>query len=64
MKLKVYVETTVISYLASRMSRDLITVANRQITQEWWSFRRQDFDLFVSQIVLREVSAGDNDASR
>jgi hypothetical protein len=64
MKLKVYVETTVISYLASRMSRDLITAANQQITQEWWSVRRQNFDLFVSQVVLQEVSAGDDDASR
>jgi hypothetical protein len=64
MKSKVYVETTVISYLASRMSRDLITAANQQITQEWWSVRHQDFDLFVSQIVLREVSPGDEDASR
>jgi hypothetical protein len=46
------------------MSRDLITAANQQITEEWWSVRRQDFDLFVSQIVLREVRAGDEDASR
>lgn len=62
MKRKVYVETTVISYLASRLSRDLITAANQQITQEWWALRRSDFDLFVSQLVVHEAGAGDNEA--
>jgi len=64
MKRKVYVETTVISYLASRLSRDLIIAANQQITQEWWALRRNDFDLFVSQLVISEASAGDNEAGQ
>lgn len=56
---KVYLETSVISYLVSRPSRDLIIVANQQTTQEWWLTRRQYFDLFISQLVTQEVSAGD-----
>ena len=56
---KVYLETSVISYLVSRPSRDLIVAANLQTTQEWWQTRRQYFDLFVSQLVTQEVSAGD-----
>jgi hypothetical protein len=62
MKPKVYLETSVISYLTSRPSRDLIVAANQQLTQEWWQARRQDFDLFISQLVIQEASAGDENA--
>ncbi len=62
MKPKVYVETTIVSYLAARPSRDLITAAHQQVTQEWWENRRTDFDLFVSQLVIQEASAGDEQA--
>jgi hypothetical protein len=48
MKPKVYLETSVISYLASWPSRDLIVAANQQLTQEWWQVRRQGFDLFIA----------------
>ena len=64
MKPKVYLETSVISYLTSRPSRDLIVAANQQITQEWWQVRRQDFDLFISQLVIQEASAGDEHAAQ
>jgi len=64
MKPKVYLETSVISYLTSRPSRDLIVAANQQITQEWWQVRRQDFDLFISQLVVQEASAGDEHAAQ
>ena len=63
MKPKIYVETTIISYLAARPSRDLVVAAHQQITQEWWQTRRAEFDLFVSQIVVQESSAGDKDAA-
>jgi hypothetical protein len=56
MKPKIYVETTIISYLAARPSRDLITAAHQQVTQEWWENRRADFDLFVSQLVIQEAT--------
>lgn len=63
MKPKIYVETTVISYLAAMPSADLILAAHQQITHDWWK-RRQRFDLFISQAVLREVAAGDAEAAR
>lgn len=63
MKPKIYIETSVISYLASRPSRDLIVVANQQITREWWQERRQNFDLFISQLVIQEASSGDENAA-
>jgi hypothetical protein len=63
MKPKVYLETTIPSYLTARPSRDLVTAAHQQITREWWDTRRHAFDLFVSQMVLDEASAGDPDAA-
>ena len=56
---KIYLETTIISYLAARPSKDLITAAHQQVTRDWWQNRRRDFDLFSSQLVIQESSAGD-----
>ena len=56
MKSKVYLETTIPSYLTARPSRDLVTAAHQQITREWWDTRRHDFDLFVSQMVIDEAA--------
>ena len=55
----VYIETTFVSYLVARPSRDLIVAAHQQITNEWWSQRRSDFDCYISQMVLDEASLGD-----
>ena len=56
----VYLETTFVSYLVARPNRDLLVAAHQQITQEWWAARRGEFDCFVSQVVIDEVSAGDS----
>ena len=56
---KVYIETTIPSYLASRTSRDIIIAGHQQITLEWWEKRRNEFDLYVSQFVLKECQRGD-----
>lgn len=55
---KLYLETTILSYLAARPSRDLIVAAHQQLTQEWWG-HRQEFDLYASQLVQQEAAAGD-----
>ena len=62
MKSRVYVETSVISYLTALPSRDLIVAANQQVSQDWWRERSTDFSLFASQLVLQEISGGDKDA--
>lgn len=64
MKPKVYVETSVISYLASYPSRDLIVAANQQLTHVWWQTCRTEFDLYISQLVTREAGAGDKNAAQ
>ena len=64
MKPRVYLETTVISYLTAKPSRDLIIAAHQELTNEQWENRRKHFDLFVSQLVIQEVKAGDKNASQ
>ncbi|MBK5969938.1 MULTISPECIES: type II toxin-antitoxin system VapC family toxin [Thiorhodovibrio] len=63
MKPKVYVETSIISYLTARASRDIVVAGNQETTREWWD-RRDDFELFVSQFVLQEAAAGDPGAAQ
>jgi hypothetical protein len=60
----VYLETSFVGYLASRLSRNLIVAGHQQITQEWWDTRRSSFDLYISQRVLDEASAGDEGAAQ
>jgi len=64
MKWKVYVETSVVSYLTSRLSRDWVVAGHQQITQEWWSNHRNKFELFVSQTVLEEAAGGDQEVAQ
>lgn len=64
MKKRVYIETSVISYLTSRPGRDLVVAARQQVTVEWWEQRRGDFELLTSQVVLDEARRGDTDAAR
>ena len=58
----VYVETMIPSYLTAWPSRDLIRAAHQQITREWWS-KRGEFELYISQLVVRECEAGDTEAA-
>jgi hypothetical protein len=61
---RVYIETTFVSYLTARPSRDLIVAANQQITHDWWDKRRNDFEMCASQLVLAEAGAGDPQAAQ
>lgn len=63
MKPSVYLETTIPSYLTAWRSPELVMAARQEVTREWWDTRRGDFELFVSQLVIDEASAGDPDAA-
>ncbi len=63
MKSSVYIETSVIGYLTSRLRRELVAAANQQLTREWWEDYREHYDLFVSPFVIDECSAGDVEAA-
>ncbi|MBN1442682.1 MAG: type II toxin-antitoxin system VapC family toxin [Planctomycetes bacterium] len=60
----VYLETSIIGYLTSRPSRDLVTAANQHLTQEWWHQHRKRHDLFVSEAVVAECGEGDPAAAQ
>lgn len=60
----VYIETTVVSLLVARPSRDPITAAHQQLTRGWWQVRRLRFDCVASEEVVREASQGDAAMSR
>lgn len=62
-KPSVYIETTIPSFLTSRPSTNLIVAAKQEITRQWWERRKAQYELFISQYVLDEVSAGDTDAA-
>ena len=55
----VYLETTFISYLVARPSRDVIVAGHQQPTQDWCANRRSQFECSVSQVVIDEASVGD-----
>lgn len=59
MKPRLYLETTIPSYLVARPSRDARIAADQATTRQWWDLHRNDFEIFVSAVVVREVSRGD-----
>lgn len=50
MKPRVYLETTIISYLTARPSRDVVVAAHQELTRQWWETRSGHFDLLVSEL--------------
>jgi len=61
-KRKIYVETSVISYLTARPSKTIIGAAHQQLTLAWWEKRGQ-YELMVSEVVVRECGAGDSESA-
>ena len=60
----VYVETSVLSYLAARPSRDIVIAGYQQVTCEWWASAQDRFALVASELVASEAGEGDADAAR
>ena len=63
-KSSVYLETSILSYLAARPSRELLTAACQQVTAEWWESKRRGYDLFTSELVIAEAKSGDAQAAQ
>jgi DNA-binding transcriptional LysR family regulator len=64
MKPTVYIETSVVGYLTSWPQETVTFAGHQYTTRVWWSTAAQRFELFVSQLVVRECSDGDADAVR
>ncbi len=62
-KKRVYVESSVISWLTARPSNDVIKIAKQRLTHLWWA-HRDKWDLYISPTVLREIEKGNPDAAR
>ena len=63
-KPRVYLETTVISYLVGRPSSDATLASWQQITRQLWEHYTDRFTFVVSPIVLVEVSQGNPEAAQ
>lgn len=56
---RLYIETTIVSYVAAQRSADLILAGRQELTRQWWMHERQHYDLCISELVEREAARGD-----
>lgn len=63
MKPSVYMESTIPSYYSARSGRDIISLARQEITRIWWENHREEYDVYISQLVFEECSQGNTDYS-
>lgn len=62
-KKRVYVESSVLSWLTARSPRnDILKQARQRQTKLWWD-RLSDWDCFLSPLVMLEIARGDPEAS-
>ena len=63
MKSRVYVETSVISYLTARPSSNVMLLARQQFTREFWELQPARFEALISPLVVDEALRGDASAA-
>lgn len=59
MPASVHIESSIISYLTSRQSRDVIKAARQTITSDWWLKSKSQYEVYISALVEDEISGGD-----
>ena len=57
--MRIYIESTIPSYVVARPARDLLQAARQQLTKDWWDTQRAKHELFTSQVVLDEITSGE-----
>ncbi len=62
MKPRIYIETSVVSYLTARPARDITLASHQAFTRDMWD-RLAEFDAYISELVVTEASAGDAQAA-
>jgi hypothetical protein len=62
--MRIYIESTIPSYVVARPARDLLQAARQQLTRDWWDLRREQHELFTSQLVLDEIAFGEPEMAR
>ena len=56
---RIYLETTIPSYLVARPSRDPILRGQQEATKQWWRHGRLTAHCYVSEVVENEIGDGD-----
>jgi len=59
-----YLETSFVSYTSAAISDDKIIAGRQLVSKEWWKYKRQHFDLFISEVVIDEIESGASDKSK
>jgi predicted nucleic acid-binding protein len=59
----VYIQTSIVSYMAARPSRDLLIAACQEATHTWWHDHRHRYEIYTSQLVIAEAGRGDPELS-
>jgi hypothetical protein len=62
--MRIYIESTIPSYVVARPARDLLQAARQQLTRDWWDLKREHHELFTSQVVLDEITDGEAEMAR
>ena len=61
-KLRIYLESSTVSYLTARPTEEPVRKAKQILTRRWWE-KREFFDLFISESVIEEIGKGDPKAA-
>ena len=61
---RVYIETTVVSYLTANPARDIIVAGHQESTREFWPYLTARYEGYVSALVYEEAGRGDPEKSR
>jgi predicted nucleic acid-binding protein len=63
LKPRIYIESSVISYLTARASRDLVVAAHQQVTLDFWESVGR-FSMCISEYAVAEISRGDDERAQ
>jgi len=62
--MRVYIETTIPSYLTARPALQVIQAGHQLSTRRWWEDYRGGFELFTSLVTIQEAREGDPGAAQ
>jgi len=60
----VYIETSVVSYVVARPSRNFASLLRQQAARLWWEHRRPWCVCYISELVADEAAEGDAEMAR
>ena len=60
---RIYIETSVISFLTARPSKDVVLAGHQESTHIFWK-SKDAYELFISDMVIQECEKGDSDCAQ